>query len=493
MYLSKIRVKDYKSFRDSGEIEFKPGINIIVGQNNSGKTALLEALSLRFESKPHKSLKNISRAGLWRSSDKDLNKNELQSKVEVSITISSEEVFQLKNERVSFPVFAVNKNINGQVQESFGELPDYFLRLKNPIEIQFNHDGLNVELNHIKDNFINKEIKNLVRVEQNASIAIAIKDNGEIELIGNIYEGKPDFSYRFSRTFSSRIYKFQAERICKSGCIVGASQELKPNAENLAEVLLNTITKRSQKYRELIEYVSEVIPSVKWITSVRIDPPPTGQAPWHEIEVITTVEEASVSLSECGTGIGQVLAILYVIVTSDKDTPRTIIIDEPNSFLHPAASQKLIQILSRFPQHQYFISTHSPEIITASTPATITMLNYIDGETKVEQIDLSNADGLKKVFKVLGVEPATFAFANHILWVEGSTEEKAFSLLLKDIGINNVVVKPTIASAFRQSKKRKKNIRHIFNLHEAVSGTDSVISPKMTILLDREIDRKSVV
>ena len=46
MYISKIRVQNYKAFNDSGWIEFKPGINIISGQNHSGKTALLEALSL---------------------------------------------------------------------------------------------------------------------------------------------------------------------------------------------------------------------------------------------------------------------------------------------------------------------------------------------------------------------------------------------------------------------------------------------------------------
>jgi AAA15 family ATPase/GTPase len=56
MYLSKFQLLNYKSFRDSGVLEFKPGINIIVGANNSGKTALLEALSLNFQNNIHKSL-----------------------------------------------------------------------------------------------------------------------------------------------------------------------------------------------------------------------------------------------------------------------------------------------------------------------------------------------------------------------------------------------------------------------------------------------------
>ena len=59
MYLSKFQLLNYKSFRDSGVLEFKPGINIIVGANNSGKTALLEALSLKFQNYIHKSLTTL--------------------------------------------------------------------------------------------------------------------------------------------------------------------------------------------------------------------------------------------------------------------------------------------------------------------------------------------------------------------------------------------------------------------------------------------------
>src|SRR5919199_2392291 len=59
MSLSKFQLFNYKSFFDSGLLEFSPGINIIVGQNNSGKTALLEALTLNFDNVPHRSKKTL--------------------------------------------------------------------------------------------------------------------------------------------------------------------------------------------------------------------------------------------------------------------------------------------------------------------------------------------------------------------------------------------------------------------------------------------------
>lgn len=56
MRIDKITIRNYKSFNESSELEFTSGFNIIAGQNNTGKTALLETLGLRFNGNPHRSL-----------------------------------------------------------------------------------------------------------------------------------------------------------------------------------------------------------------------------------------------------------------------------------------------------------------------------------------------------------------------------------------------------------------------------------------------------
>jgi AAA15 family ATPase/GTPase len=48
MMIKAFRIRNYKSFRDSNLQELGPGFNIVIGANNSGKTALTEALSTRF-------------------------------------------------------------------------------------------------------------------------------------------------------------------------------------------------------------------------------------------------------------------------------------------------------------------------------------------------------------------------------------------------------------------------------------------------------------
>lgn len=68
MRIESFRVVNYKSFVDSGEIRLEPGFNVIVGRNNVGKTALAEALGLRFADKPHLSTKTVPRPGAAPSS-----------------------------------------------------------------------------------------------------------------------------------------------------------------------------------------------------------------------------------------------------------------------------------------------------------------------------------------------------------------------------------------------------------------------------------------
>ncbi len=48
MYIQRIHILNYRCFRD-GLIECQPGLNVIIGENNAGKTTLLRALSLIFD------------------------------------------------------------------------------------------------------------------------------------------------------------------------------------------------------------------------------------------------------------------------------------------------------------------------------------------------------------------------------------------------------------------------------------------------------------
>ena len=53
----RIEVLNYKGFRDSGIVDLAPHLNVLVGQNNAGKSAFLQAFEVfqgRLDHTPHR-------------------------------------------------------------------------------------------------------------------------------------------------------------------------------------------------------------------------------------------------------------------------------------------------------------------------------------------------------------------------------------------------------------------------------------------------------
>jgi hypothetical protein len=267
--------------------------------------------------------------------------------------------------------------------------------------------------------------------------------------------------------------------------------ELKSNASNLAEVLHVLGTNNPSKFKRLIRYVTDVVPSVKWVTAPIEHNQKMVEVKIWPLEEESEREDLAIELNEAGTGIGQVLAMLYVVFNSVE--PRTIIIDEPQSFLHPGAIKKLIEILQAFPQHQYFISTHSPDIITTARPSTVTSLEYEGGVTTAKALDMTQTGELRDVLNAIGVRFGDIFFADSILWVEGPTEAMAFPKILRlserhDFRIS---ILPLVNTGDLRSRKySRKHAKLVFEIYNKLSGAHALAPPVVGVILDRE-DTKS--
>jgi putative ATP-dependent endonuclease of OLD family len=55
MFISNINIKNFRNFKDIS-VDFRDGINLIIGQNNAGKSNLLRALSIIFDNSTKKQL-----------------------------------------------------------------------------------------------------------------------------------------------------------------------------------------------------------------------------------------------------------------------------------------------------------------------------------------------------------------------------------------------------------------------------------------------------
>jgi predicted ATP-dependent endonuclease of OLD family len=100
-------------------------------------------------------------------------------------------------------------------------------------------------------------------------------------------------------------------------------------------------------------------------------------------------------------------------------TQAVIVIDEINSFLHPAATKSLLRIAqTRYNKHQYIISTHSPDVIGESNAATVHLVRRAGYESSIERVDLSKVDHFRDLADQLGISMTDVFGAERIVWVE---------------------------------------------------------------------------
>ena len=46
MYIEKVKIEHFRIFGDKVEIFFQKGLNMLIGENNSGNTAIIDAIRL---------------------------------------------------------------------------------------------------------------------------------------------------------------------------------------------------------------------------------------------------------------------------------------------------------------------------------------------------------------------------------------------------------------------------------------------------------------
>ena len=289
-----------------------------------------------------------------------------------------------------------------------------------------------------------------------------------------------------SQYLRSCIYAFRAERVVAERRSVVPSPRLEPDASNLAAVLLK-LQRNPAMLTRYNRMVSSVLPQIKQVSA---DPTGSDTADvlvWG-LDPTNEREDLALPLSTCGTGVGQVLAILYVAVI--ESSPRTIIIDEPQSFLHPGAVRKLLDVLKGFPQHQYVITTHSPAVISAANPATLTVVRKTEaGTSEVEQLSGTTA-ALEDLLAELGANLSDVFGVEAVIWVEGATEERCLRIVVDEVMgrslLGTAIIGVVATGDFEVQERRKGEAERTIQIYQRLSRSGSVVPAKAAFIFDRE-------
>lgn len=487
MYISQIEVQNYKSFYESRPLVLQPGFNIITGQNSAGKTALLNAMGLNFQGSAHRSQRTVPTPGAVVDST---------SSVDVSITAVPTEVLAVLQRPIQYNWLIAQPNWQGPFAIAIGARNGSSEDVQRLLHHVFSQDSLTFRFRY------------QASLGQGGGWAVVqIPTFGLYTAQGHqnnrgftTFQVKPDLSFSASgggvvsvdtaefgleiaRYFQSRVYRFSAERFNIGACAHGNNPALRPDAGNLPEVLgiLQANTHRFAHFNALLK---SVLPQVHHV-SVRPSPQAASSV---EIIVWTTPKESeridlALPLSECGTGVGQVMAILYVML--HPETAQTLIIDEPQSFLHPGAARKLIEVLKVNSKQQIIMATHSATIISAAEPETITIVTLKDGRTELDQLDVRNSKALETCLAEIGARLSDVFGADNVLWVEGATEAICYPIILSRIA-KRTLMGTAIIGVRQVGDLEGRDARRVLEIYNSLSATASLIPPAIGFLLDGE-------
>lgn len=421
MRISSFRIQNYKSFKDTQQLEFSPGINVIAGKNNSGKTTLLEALSLDFIAKGFRSFDTHPN-----ESSPQIDVAEIELVLEIDGASLNEYLFHI-NEISGIPIprtrHSDQKSCEQYVQEVFSQssLPIKLFGEKSPGSLIRWETARGPTLSWQDPQFTQygkAYLQAKVHPSKNkASYAVSSAQEADSSF---------ELAFKAKEHFLKKIYKFKAERFNIGTSRTGTSFKLTSNASNLPEVLHNLSTTKRHAYDEYNKLVKMIFPEIHYVSASLISPDQVS------IFIHTHPSERldlRFGISEWGTGLSQVLAILYVAFMESKE--HTLIIDEPNSFLHPGATKTLLGILSSFKHHQYIISSHSAEVIKTPGVSSLKLVSKEASQSTVKSLSLGQVKQTKECLLDLGVEISDILSSDTCVWVEGPTEKNCFPLILR--------------------------------------------------------------
>ncbi|MGO8054982.1 AAA family ATPase [Rhizobium leguminosarum] len=460
MKFTSMQIASYASFDQHPPIELGPRINFFVGQNNTGKSALLRSFRWDFPQSPH------------RNAVESRPEHLAQSVQNASISFGGPELYQTWL-RAGFDIsWNVPGNAMGQ-----GPLLDEFFS-------QSSWTGL------VHRNASSSKLTNPPGAPHGRSSVGRFKATyGGVDWVGFDSRGVTLTDVVYAR-WREAVFYFDAQRYNLGRCEIDVPSVLQPNASNLAAVVMRMVGDRGDLFRALVQHMRDIFPTVR---NLSVSSQNNGSTVL-EILVWPVVEqryrELATPLDESGTGLSQVLAILTVAMTMEN---AVIVIDEISSFLHPAAAKALVRILeSHYGGHQYVISTHSPDVLSACTPSTIHLVTKTDFTSTVTQVDVDNIGQLRALTSELGVSMTDVFASDRIIWVEGPTEELAFPYIFEETRDDSSAERHQRAPQFTAvvatgdftAKRTRPNL--IFDIYDRLSSAASVLSGAATFAFDAE-------
>lgn len=312
MYVSKLSLLNIRSYKKK-ELNLSKSINLLVGNNNSGKSTIIKSL-FKLQSTHSLGLDDIRKTNEYGRMFIDLE----------DISRKEREIFELnhKEKIVDFPdtdkvkvLFGIYTNIR---ETKRGQESLYF-DLNNRFEL--NHEGV-----------------------------LKAFDNNDNELNFLDFAGLPNLE-----THNNFIYPFFAKRKTRYyNNQMGAKEAfyVAEDLQNITSKVQKISNPTHRRYKQFIKCLDEILGF-----GVGIIPHGYNQSNTGIYVNDTTV----IPIDSMGEGVVNIIGLIVMLLTEDR---KLYLIEELENDIHPRALKKLLElILEKSANNQFVISTHSNIVV----------------------------------------------------------------------------------------------------------------------------------
>ena len=516
MYISKIKIENFRSFR-SNEIEFNDGINVIIGHNNAGKSNLIKALGLVLNPNSKKRL-SIHDFNMNASLD-ELKQH--SPKVSITVTISKGRTSN-KDDLVTVSEWltSLTEDYEAKLTYEFFLPERYEQKYLEEMEnlAQSNEQGVPKELlgkafKTIDNEFLRfytHKIWGGEATNQNQADNELLQ-RFDFQFLDAIRDVERDLVSGRNVILKEVLHFFLDYEIKSStDKALDKNKEIKDKSKQFSEDssrLIEVLDKRMESGKEaILSYANQ--------TGASLKSTPNFEGETSDIEMLSflrlIIEEAGFKIPASHNGLGYnnliYISILLAKMQANADEEYfggnskvfpMLIIEEPEAHLHPSMQDKFLKFLktniSNDTVRQIFITSHSTHVTSATELEEIICLhNDIEGNSNVgylAKVFDNSADDLKSlkyVKRFLDATKSNMLFAEKIILVEGLAEQLLMGIFAESLGNsleNHHVSVINIGGRY---------FNHFLKLFDTEQST-SAIFKKVVCITDRDPTRREKI
>jgi predicted ATP-dependent endonuclease of OLD family len=508
LYLSKIEIINFRNFK-SNTIDFSPGMNVIIGHNNAGKTNLINALQFIFNHRSNRPRILVD----------DFNKEyeDFATPPEITITVTITEHNDSKDDKNVVYDWLVKQDTPYKAKLSFNYyLPkgDDYDSYQQDIENCMNDDG-NYDREKcwqlISKYYIAKYVSRIYGgdPEKKEKADSEWLDKFDFQFLDAIRDAESQMFFGNNTLLKNVMNYFLdydltegKKRADLSSDILKEIKDKEETFYSCGKELLSQLTDRIKK-EEILKYAEET--GARKSGKPDFDHEISEQDLLFALRLIVEINGNKIPITNNGLGYNNLLFIALILSKIQMECSSymgenakvfpILAIEEPEAHLHPSMQYKFLKFLQdnlkkNKQVRQIFITTHSTHITSAiDLNDIICLYEDISGQINVGYPGKAFAYDLKSkiyVQRFLDATKSNMLFADRILFVEGLAEQLLIPCLSAYFNKAEELISKHVAIVSVDSR----TFKHFVKLFQYSPVNKSSINKKIACITDADPIKK---